>query len=134
MASFLLGLVDNAQTSIGPLIQYNQWYYGLYVQDDIKVKPGLTINLGLRWDISAPLYSVNNYGNAFDPNQINPVSGTPGVITFLEGPGWPYDNFYNTNYHQFFSAIWGCLAVQAIDSGPGWLWYLQPMRLHWPSD
>jgi hypothetical protein len=122
MASFLLGLVDSAQTSIGPLISYHQWYYGVYIQDDIKVRPGLTINLGFRWDIDAPLYEANNYGNAFNPGPINPVSGTSGVITFLNGPGWPYNNFFNTNWHRFsprFGFAWQVKPKTVVRGGYG---------------
>ncbi len=55
-ASFLLGQVDSANTTLGPLLIWHNWYYAAYVQDDIKITPRLTINLGLRWDIDAPVY------------------------------------------------------------------------------
>jgi hypothetical protein len=33
----------------------NDWYFALFVQDDFKVSPRLTLNLGLRWDIQTPI-------------------------------------------------------------------------------
>jgi len=32
---------------------------GLFVQDDVKVKSNLTVNLGVRWDWDGPLYETN---------------------------------------------------------------------------
>jgi hypothetical protein len=35
-------------------------YYALYVQDDWKVRPNLTVNAGLRWEYFSPLKSKND--------------------------------------------------------------------------
>ncbi|MDW8354589.1 MAG: carboxypeptidase regulatory-like domain-containing protein [Bryobacterales bacterium] len=108
MASFLVGFVNSfSLRSTDPLDRYS-WYVAGFVQDDWKVTPNLTLNLGLRWETDTPIMDKNNRMNSFDITAINPVSGTPGVVRFAGVGGWPrrpYDPDWN-NFGPRFGFAW----------------------------
>ncbi|MFL6302481.1 MAG: TonB-dependent receptor domain-containing protein [Candidatus Sulfotelmatobacter sp.] len=67
-----------------PIAQYYRWLQtGFFVQDDWRVTPNLTLNLGLRYDIQVP--RTEKYGNVstVDPTLPNPsAGGIPGAYAF----------------------------------------------------
>jgi hypothetical protein len=68
-ADFLLnraGFISKGGVA-GP-VGMRQWRNAYFVQDDWKVSPTLTLNLGLRYEYSQPIYEVNNKMSTVDPN------------------------------------------------------------------
>jgi carboxypeptidase family protein/TonB-dependent receptor-like protein len=82
LAGLLLGEVNNASRTESEYLHSLAWEVGAYVQDSWKVSPKFTVNAGLRWDLYSPRYLSNNHQNSFNETATNPVSNTPGVITF----------------------------------------------------
>ncbi len=52
------------------------------MQDNWKVHPKLTLNLGLRYDVSLPRTERRNRMNWFDPNVVSPLNG--GKISYVD--------------------------------------------------
>lgn len=47
---------------------YRHWYMGAFAQDDWRVRPKLTLNLGLRWDLVTPYFDKNGHAANFVQN------------------------------------------------------------------
>ena len=76
-ASYLLGLVNTANIVEDSVVETGGRYkdYSWWVQDNFKVTPNLTLNLGLRHDIWLPYNEVLNRESFFDPTAPNPAAG-----------------------------------------------------------
>ena len=84
-ASFLLGQVDSGSLtdySIHPGYGARFRAISPFAQDDWKVTPKLTLNLGLRYDFFPTVREVNNIGSFFDPSAANPVTGLKGALQY----------------------------------------------------
>lgn len=81
LASFLLGLPAVASRAVGPSrIDGRQWSYSLYAQDDFSITPKLTMNLGVRYELSPPMYDQHQQMSSIDYSNVP----SPGQI-FAEG-------------------------------------------------
>ena len=74
LIQLLQGFPDNAtDISNGNLEHFRQHTYAAYVQDDYRVSPTLTLNLGLRWEFNGPQFDPKNQLSV--PN-LDPSSAT----------------------------------------------------------
>lgn len=81
-ADFLLGMVQGWGASNAPLFGGRQKSPQMFVQDDIKLRPNLTINVGLRYQIQQGWKEVHNRLGGFDPTLFNTASNSFGAIWF----------------------------------------------------
>jgi outer membrane receptor protein involved in Fe transport len=75
LAAFLQGQPSNVDLAvpglIDPIRDYKQWLFGFFAQDDVRLKPNVTLNLGLRYEFITTPTEVNgklsNLRNVTDP-------------------------------------------------------------------
>lgn len=97
-ADFLLGYTQNWTALVSPEYGGRLKNPGVFFQDDFKVNPKLTLNLGLRWEGNTGWSEVHGNERSFDPNVINPATNAPGAMwygttaangrTSLQRPVW----------------------------------------------
>jgi outer membrane receptor protein involved in Fe transport len=90
LTALLLGRFDSAGRSFGSTARdMSQDSFGVFVNDDWKASPRLTVSGGLRYDVYGPLNEKNNLESNFIPGQ--------GLVTVGSG----LNTLYNTAKNNF---------------------------------
>lgn len=84
MASLLLGLPDSASRRNVLETEHGGWVNGWYFQDQIKVTSRLTLNVGIRWDVTLwPIYGQPPAPDAY----VGDVDFNNGTYILAREPG-----------------------------------------------
>ncbi len=78
-AAFLLGYPSSGGILRQETAAFNQFYNAFYLQDDWRVTPTLTVNLGMRWNIETGFKERYNRWADFNPTAVNPLSTSTGL-------------------------------------------------------
>ena len=98
LADFMLGSVSGGFLQGNPVYDYDHSeYVGAYAQDNWRVRPNLTVNLGLRWEPFLPVKNTYSWVSHFDQTRFDQnVHSTvyplaPAGLMFPGDSGYPGD-------------------------------------------
>jgi hypothetical protein len=125
-ASFLLGAVGSASTTItdmsGPRIRTG----ALFAQDDWRITSRLTMSYGLRWDYTQPPFEVNNKMSSFTPELTNPAAGgLRGALAFAKTYGRSFMDPWRKGFGPRLGLAYR-LGEKTVLRGSGGIYYATP--------
>ncbi|MGB6133498.1 MAG: TonB-dependent receptor [Acidobacteriaceae bacterium] len=89
VADFLLDDMNSSSLNTVTPTTNLHWYEAAYAQDDWRLTPRLTLNLGLRWEYTQPMEALNNMQANFIGNYVNNNQGTGTYLIPESEKGFP---------------------------------------------
>ena len=82
-SDWVTGQASSAEQDSPYTTHLSTWHYALFVQDNYRITPRFTANLGIRWDIDQPPVDPHNRTESFIPGQQSTVAANaPKGIVF----------------------------------------------------
>ena len=105
-ASFLLGQSVQFFQGGGEFDRgLRKWVTAGYAQDEFRITPRLTLNLGLRYEVNTPYTDIRNRMNAWEPGKQSKVyPQAPEGLLFPGDPGVPA-GIAPVDYHEFMPRV-----------------------------
>ncbi len=126
-ADFLFGTTTSYQLANYYVVHLRQTLDSSYAQDDWKVLPNLTLNLGVRWEYGSPYSEWKDNISNFDPVSQTVLTITPGAvagngITPVSAGGVYGKTLVNPDYNDWSPRLgfaWAATPNTAVRGGFG---------------
>jgi hypothetical protein len=80
LTDFLTGARDSYQLNNFRIVNYHQYMNYFYFQDDWKLLPSLTVNVGMRYELVTPQFTDGNHLANFDPTSNTLIQASSGSL------------------------------------------------------
>ncbi len=105
MADFMVGSLDQLQQGGGEWGTRAYWSRSLFFQDNFRVHPNLTLNLGVRWDPYTPPMEIDHKNSCWAPGRkSNRYPNAPTGYIYAGDSGCP-DGGSDAHWSQFAPRI-----------------------------
>ena len=110
---FMLGLPDSYGQGSAQVENVRSTALYLFAQDSYKIRPNLTLNYGLRWELNTPIADISKHVQTFRPGEVSKIypcvntantdcsSMTPVGLVVPGDPGIP--GGMTQTYHKAFA-------------------------------
>jgi hypothetical protein len=83
MSDWVTGQISAFEQDTPYVTHLSTWHYATFLQDNYRITPRFTANLGIRWDIDTPPVDAHNRTASFNPGQQSTINPTaPMGMTF----------------------------------------------------
>lgn len=118
-ADFLLGIASSYTQADSQSFYNRNHYVGAFAQDSWRVRPSLTLNYGVRWDVTPPWHEKYNQIQTLVVGEQSIVyPGAPTGLVFPGDPGIPA-TLAPTRYNRFSPRIGLAYSPSFQDGLPG---------------
>ena len=109
LADFVTGQVNTMEQDTPYHTLMSAWHTALFVQDNYRITPRFTANLGLRWDIDTPPVESSNLTAAFVPGQQSTVVPSAPLGMLFPGDKGSCTRHCRHTLASRFAAHWLCM-------------------------
>ena len=100
MSDWVTGQISAFEQDTPYVTHLSTWHYAAFFQDNYRITPRFTANLGIRWDIDTPPVDAHNRTASFIPSQQSTVNPTaPNGMLFPGDKGVPRGIISTPFYH-----------------------------------
>jgi hypothetical protein len=98
IADFITGQVNSFEQDTPYITHMSTWHTAAFAQDNYRITPRFTANIGLRWDIDTPPVEAHDRTDTFVPGQQSTVTPTAPLGMLFVGDKGMYRGVISTSF------------------------------------